>query len=98
MRTVTDLQSEAKSVDSGTLFYVYYFGLSEEERNFAKELLISRSWKINSNKTLWYQRNSQVKVSGEGFEIADVNIFDALKWTSQEKRNFRIEYSQFSSN
>ncbi|GMF83035.1 unnamed protein product [[Candida] boidinii] len=98
MRTVTDLQSEAKSVDSGTLFYVYYFGLSAEERTFAKELLISRSWKINNNKTLWYQRNSQVKVSGEGFEIADVNIFDALKWTSQEKRNFRIEYSQFSSN
>ncbi|ODV87666.1 hypothetical protein CANARDRAFT_173596 [[Candida] arabinofermentans NRRL YB-2248] len=95
IRMSKNLEIEAQNVDPATLFYAYYFALSQKERDVASSILSSRQWRMNTERTSWFQRQSQVKVNGDGFEISDFSVFDAKRWTISEKRNFKLEYSQF---
>ncbi|KAH3661824.1 hypothetical protein OGAPHI_006002 [Ogataea philodendri] len=95
VRVSPNLEIDSQNVDSATLFYAYYYGLSQKERDVASAVLTTRLWRVNNDKSMWFQRHSQVKVSGDGFEISDFNIFDAEKWSFYEKKNYKVDYSQF---
>ncbi|KAG7906218.1 hypothetical protein KL906_004671 [Ogataea polymorpha] len=95
VRVSNNIEIDSQNVDTATLFYAYYYALSQKERDVAASVLASRLWRVNNDKTMWYQRHSQVKVSGDGFEISDFNVFDAEKWSFYEKKNHRVDYSQF---
>ncbi|QPG74434.1 hypothetical protein FOA43_001763 [Brettanomyces nanus] len=92
IRASNNIEMDAQNVDTATLFYAYYFGLSLKEREVATAVLNGREWKCSKDRTTWYQRHSDVKVHGDGFEVADYNLFSALQWNLSEKRNFKLEY------
>lgn len=86
------IEVDAQNVDTATLFFAYYYGLSQKEREVAFQVLASRQWRCGKDRTVWYQRHSPVKARGDGFEVADYNVFSAEDWSLFEKRNYKVSY------
>lgn len=92
VRVSKDIDADAQNVDTATLFFAYYYGLSQREREVAYQVLVARQWRCSKDRTVWYQRHSPVKARGEGFEIADYNVFSAADWSLSEKPNYKVSY------
>lgn len=92
VRVSKNIDADAQNVDTATLFFAYYYGLSQREREVAYQVLVARQWRCSKDRTVWYQRHSPVKARGEGFEIADYNVFSAADWSLSEKPNYKVSY------
>ncbi|VEU22909.1 DEKNAAC104003 [Brettanomyces naardenensis] len=91
VRTSDRIEVDAQNVDTATLFYAYYFGLSQKERDVASTILNTRQWHCGKDRTYWYQLHSDVKLHGDGFDVADCNLFNALEWSVNERRNYKVD-------
>ncbi|CDK29298.1 unnamed protein product [Kuraishia capsulata CBS 1993] len=97
IRSSGNLQLAAQNVDTATLFYAYYFSQTPYERNVSEAVLNSRQWRMHLSKRMWFQRSSQPKLLGEGFEISDFKVFDATSWSLKERIDYKFEYDQLSA-
>lgn len=82
-----------RGLEMFTLFYHYYFSVLPVERKIAFELLREKHWKVGNGETMWFLRQSDIKLQNELFEIADYKIFKLDDWSVIDKVNFRLDYA-----
>lgn len=82
-----------RGLEMFTLFYHYYFSILPVEKNIAFELLREKNWKIGNDETMWFLRQSDIKLQSKLFEIADYKIFKLTDWSVIDKINFRLDYA-----
>lgn len=82
LRQSPNLEIDAQNVDTSTLFYAYYYGLSLKERQVADAVLQSRQWVCrDETNAVWCQKRAEV--TGDQ---ADYNVFEARDWSMSEAR------------
>lgn len=94
IKTSKDLLLTISTLDHDSLFFGYYYGKSNEERNCALQVLTQKGWKQQKSGSDWYLARSIVS-KGDGWNIGDYAVFNVDKWTVSERRNVRIENDDF---
>lgn len=88
-----DLPDAISKADDDLLFFGYYYGKSNEERNIALQMLKQKGWKQSKNNLNWYLPRSIVS-KGDGWNIGDYSVFNTDKWNVSERRNIKLDNSE----
>lgn len=84
-----DLEKVAEVLDVELLFFGYYYGSSQAERNAVFKILNDRFCKQHRITNDWYiPKNPLVNVVGA---VADYIIFNVDSWTFDERKNIKLE-------
>lgn len=93
--TSNDLSSTISSLDDDSLFFGYYYGRSNEERNLALQALTQKGWKRSKGGINWYFPRSIVS-KGDGWNMGDYNVFNVDKWNVSERRNVKVDNAELA--
>lgn len=88
-----DLNKALELLDLETLFFGYYYGRSQEERNAVLKVLNDRYCKQHKVTHDWYiPKSPLVAIVGA---VADYSIFNVDSWTFDERKNIKLDVADF---
>lgn len=93
-KTSSELSSLVSTLNFETLFFGYYYGKSNEERDFTLSALKDKGWKKHKSEVNWYLVESVIS-QGEGWCIGDCLVFNVDSWSTTERKNTKIEMIDF---
>ncbi|GMM36487.1 CCR4-NOT core subunit [Saccharomycopsis crataegensis] len=93
---IIDLDLILSKADPLILFFGFYYGLSESERNIAKRGLFLKNWRLYKNQAFWFLKAAPSSSSGENFEVSNYEVFDAGNWSVKVLTNYQLDLTQLT--
>lgn len=80
-------------LDPVTLFFGFYFGLSQAEKRLAMSLLYLKNWRLKNDQISWFLKidNNKNSETGENLGIFNFEVFNAFSWSASIVYNYKLD-------